>query len=187
MSDPVTVLEFWLDEVGPGGWYTQNNALDAKITAQFGALWQAANDGGLEHWIDGASATLAYLIVTDQFPRNMFRGEARAFATDPQARTAARRALDAGWDQDAPEPERQFFYMPFVHSEDPADPTLGVECFTNRMDSAQNLLHARAHQSIIKRFGRFPFRNDALGRTFTPEEKVFMDDGAYASVVRSLQ
>lgn len=187
MSDPVTVLEFWLDKVGPAGWYQQSDALDADITEQFGALWQAAHDGNLEHWVDGTTATMAYLIVTDQFPRNMFRNDPRAFATDPQARTAARLALEKGWDQDAPPPERQFFYMPFEHSEDPEDQALAVDCFTNRMDSADNLLHARAHQKIIQRFGRFPFRNDALGRISTPEEKEFMAKGAYASVVRSLQ
>ena len=187
MSDPETVLAFWLDEVGPAGWYIQRNALDAEITAKFGALWQSAHDGGLEHWINGTNKTLAYLIVTDQFPRNMFRGDPRAFATDARARAAARRALAADWDQDASAPERQFFYMPFEHSEDAADQTLSVDCFTTRMDSAENLLHARAHQAIIGRFGRFPFRNAALGRIFTPEEKVFMDEGAYASVVQSLK
>lgn len=187
MSDPVTVLEFWLETVGPSGWYEVNPDVDAEIVAQFGALWQAAHDGGLEHWIDGATGTLAYLIVTDQFPRNMFRGQARAFATDGRARDAARRALAENWDQDAPTPERQFFYLPFEHSEDLADQALAVDCFTTRMDNPETALHARAHQAIIQRFGRFPFRNTALGRNSTPQEQAFMADGGYGAVVRDLQ
>ena len=83
MSDPATVLSFWLDSVGPKGWYEVNPKVDADITAQFGALWQAALDGNLDHWIDGSTGTLAFLILTDQFPRNMFRGDPRAFAGAP--------------------------------------------------------------------------------------------------------
>jgi len=187
MSDPATVLSFWLDSVGPKGWYEVNPKVDADITAQFGALWQAVLDGNLDHWIDGSTGTLAFLILTDQFPRNMFRGDPRAFATDPIARDAARRALAQGWDQETPTPERQFFYMPFEHSEDPADQALAVDCFTNRMDSPETALHARSHQAIINRFGRFPFRNAALGRTSTDEEEAFMANGGYGAVVRELQ
>jgi len=187
MSDPATVLSFWLDSVGPKGWYEVNPKVDADITAQFGALWQAALDGNLDHWIDGSTGTLAFLILTDQFPRNMFRGDPRAFATDPIARDAARRAFAQGWDQETPTPERQFFYMPFEHSEDLADQALAVDCFTNRMDSPETALHARAHQAIINRFGRFPFRNAALGRTSTDEEEAFMANGGYGAVVRELQ
>jgi len=187
MSDPATVLSFWLDSVGPKGWYEVNPKVDADITAQFGALWQAALDGNLDHWIDGSTGTLAFLILTDQFPRNMFRGDPRAFATDPIARDTARRALAQGWDQETPTPERQFFYMPFEHSEDPADQALAVDCFTNRMDSPETALHARSHQAIINRFGRFPFRNAALGRTSTDEEEAFMANGGYGAVVRELQ
>ena len=87
----------------------------------------------------------------------------------------------------APLPERQFFYMPFEHSEDLADQALAVDCFTNRMDSPETALHARAHQAIINRFGRFPFRNAALGRTSTDEEEAFMANGGYGAVVRELQ
>lgn len=187
MSDPAEVLEFWLADVGPKGWYVVDEGVDAEIVARFGDLWQAARDGGLDHWVDGAIGTLAYLIITDQFPRNMFRGDPRAFSTDSRARDAARRALAEGWDQDAPAPERQFFYLPFEHSEDPADQALAVECFQTRMDNAETALHARAHQAIIARFGRFPFRNAALGRISTEEEKDFLEKGGYGAVVRSLE
>ncbi|WP_050527336.1 DUF924 family protein [Pseudorhodobacter aquimaris] len=187
MSDPMEVLDFWLQKVGAKGWYEVNPALDAEITDRFGDLWQAAHDGGLEHWVSGTVGTLAYLIVTDQFPRNMFRGDPRAFATDTLARDAARRALAENWDLDAPTPERQFFYLPFEHSEDAADQALAVDCFTTRMDNPESALHARAHQHIIQKYGRFPFRNAALGRKSTKAEEAFMNEGAYGAVVRSLQ
>lgn len=187
MSDPKEVLEFWLETVGQKGWYEVNASVDAEITARFGELWRAAHDGNLGHWVAGPVGTLAFLIVTDQFPRNMFRGDPRAFATDARARDAARLALAENWDQEVPTPERQFFFLPFEHSEDPADQTLAVDCFNTRMDNPESALHARAHQAIIARFGRFPFRNAALGRASTDEEVAFMEKGGYAAIVRELQ
>lgn len=187
MSDPVTVLDFWLGTVGPEGWYTADDGTDAEITAQFGNLWKVARDGGLDHWAEGSAGTLAFLILTDQFPRNMFRGLPDAFATDPIARNAARLAIARGWDVAVPEPERQFFYLPFEHSEDPADQDLAVQYMSARMSGESGALHARAHQEIIRRFGRFPFRNAALGRKSTPEERAFIDDGGYGTIVRDLQ
>lgn len=184
MSDPVEVLDFWLGEIGPEGWYLGGPEIDDACAARFGELWQALHEGGLEHWVDGTVGTLAYLVVADQFARNIHRGTALAFATDARARTAARRALDEGWDLGAPEPERQFFYMPFEHSEDPVDQALAVELFEERMpDNPESLLHACAHREIIRRFGRFPFRNAALGRETTPAEAEFLAAGGYAAAV----
>ena len=146
-----------------------------------------ARDGGLDHWVEGTVGTLAFLVLTDQLPRNMFRGKADSFATDPLALAAAKTAIAQGWDLDAPEPERQFFYMPLEHSEDPADQALCVELMAERMPSdPEMLLHARAHQEIIARFGRFPTRNAALGRVSTAEEAAFLEQGGYMAVVRSL-
>lgn len=187
MSDPQEVLEFWLHEIGPEGWYKGGEDIDLAC-ARFGDLWQAAHDGGLEHWVDGTVGTLAYLILTDQIPRNIHRGTALAFATDAQARAAARKAVAEGWDMGAPEPERQFFYMPFEHSEDPADQALAVRLLTERLSSDPEMaLHARAHQAVIARFGRFPTRNAALGRKSSPEEQAYLDEGGYAAVVKRLQ
>ncbi|WP_128253649.1 DUF924 family protein [Falsirhodobacter deserti] len=185
MDDPQSVLEFWLNEVSPEDWYNADPELDAEIRERFCDLWEAALQGGLEHWADGTVGTLAYLIVCDQFSRHLWRGKARAFATDGQARVAARRALEHGWDMGAPEPARQFFYLPFEHSEYHDDQALSVNLFRERMPEtgAENLLHAQAHEAIILRFGRFPFRNAALGRENTPEEQEFMDQGAYAGFV----
>ncbi len=188
MSDPVEVLEFWLHEVGPKGWYGGGDTIDSLCRDRFSDLWQAAHDGGLDHWVDGTVGTLAYLIVTDQIPRNIHRGTALAFATDPQARAAARKAVAEGWDLNAPEPERQFFYMPFEHSEDPDDQALAVTLMDQRLASdPEMVLHARAHQEVIRRFGRFPTRNAALGRPSTPEEQVYLDQGGYMAVVKAMQ
>jgi uncharacterized protein (DUF924 family) len=188
MSDPIEVLEFWLGEVGPEGWYAGGEALDDECRARFLDLWQAAHEGGLEHWVDGTVGTLAYLVICDQLARNMHRGTDLAFATDARALAAARQAVEAGWDMGAPEPERQFFYMPFEHSENPADQALAVRLLTERMASDPDMaLHARVHQAIIARFGRFPFRNAALGRDTTPAEAEFMAAGGYAAEVARLR
>ncbi|MFN4192980.1 MAG: DUF924 family protein [Tabrizicola sp.] len=188
MSDPIALLDFWLHEIGPDGWYAGGDEIDSLCRDRFADLWQAARDGGLEHWVDGTVGTLAYLILTDQIPRNIHRGTALAFATDPQARAAAGKALDAGWDMGAPEPERQFFYMPFEHSEDAEDQALSVRLLTERMPSDPEMaLHARAHQEVIARFGRFPTRNAALGRESSPEERQYLEDGGYMAVVNRLK
>lgn len=188
MSDPVEVLDFWLGEIGPKGWYAGGDEIDALVRERFADLWQAAHDGGLEHWVDGTVATLAYLITCDQFPRNIHRGTALAFATDARARAAARKAVAEGWDLNAPEPERQFFYMPFEHSEDPDDQVLAVQYLTERLASDPEMaLHARAHQEVIARFGRFPTRNEALGRVSSPEEQAYLDEGGYMAVVNRLK
>ncbi len=186
MSDPVEVLDFWLGEVGPDGWYAGGDEIDSACR-YFEPLWQAARDGGLDHWVDGTVGTLAFLVLTDQLPRNMFRGQADSFATDALALSAARRAVAEGWDMAAPEPERQFFYMPFEHSENPADQSRAVALMAERLTDPEMLLHARAHQDIITRFGRFPSRNAALGRDSTPAEAAFLAEGGYGAVVRALQ
>jgi len=188
MSDPVELLDFWLGEVGPDGWYIGGDEIDSTCRARFEDIWQAARDGNLDHWIDGTVGTLAFLILTDQLPRNMFRGTADSFATDPHALSAARAALAAGWDMGAPEPERQFFYMPFEHSENPADQALAVQLMQERLSSDPEMaLHARAHQAVIARFGRFPSRNAALGRANTAEESDWLAAGGYGAEVRRLQ
>jgi uncharacterized protein (DUF924 family) len=187
MPDPVAVLDFWLGEIGVEGWYKGGPAIDAACAA-FTDLWQAAHDGGLEHWVDGTVGTLAYLIVTDQFSRNIHRDTALAFACDARALAAAQTALEQGWDMHAPEPERQFFYMPFEHSEAPADQAMAVHLMDTRMPSDPDMaLHARAHAEVIRRFGRFPTRNAALGRISTPEEQAFLDAGGYGAIVTALK
>ena len=188
MSDPIEVLDFWLGEIGPEGWYKGSAEIDDACATRFGELLDALADEGLEHWVDGAVGSLAYLIVADQFSRNIHRGTPRAFATDALARAAARRAVEAAWDLEAPQPERQFFYMPFEHSEDLVDQDLAVELMQERMpDHPEQLLHAIAHREMIRRFGRFPLRNEALGRDNTPEETAFLAEGGYPALVETLR
>ena len=185
MSDPVELLDFWLGEIGPDGWYSGGDDIDSTCRARFQNIWQAARDGNLDHWIDGTVGTLAFLILTDQMSRNIHRGTAQAFACDPLALAAAKRAVEQGWDLGAPEPERQFFYLPFEHSEALEDQDRAVELIGERLPEggAETLLHARAHREIIRQFGRFPFRNAALGRLSSPQEAAFLAEGGYGAII----
>ncbi len=179
------VLDFWLREIGEDGWYKGGAEIDAAC-GRFLPLVEAARDGGLLDWLDGPQGALAYLLVTDQFPRNLYRGSALSFASDARARSVARQAVDAGWDMALPEPQRQFCYMPLMHSEEIADQDLCIRLFAARMPGI-HVLHARAHREVIARFGRFPFRNAALGRQTTAEEQAFLDEGAYPALVKAMQ
>ena len=188
MANPLDVLDFWLGEIGPDGWYKGGEEIDLQCMLSLGEETEAAALGHLDHWIAGPAPCLAYLILTDQMPRNIHRGKPASFASDPLARNAARIALAQGWDLQVPEPERQFFYMPFEHSENPADQELSVQLFTERLPgSPDNILHARAHQAVIAKFGRFPSRNAAMGRPSTPAEQEWLDKGGYPVEVQALK
>ena len=180
------VLDFWLG-AGPEKWYRQDDAFDDEITRRFGDLWNRGAAGALdEGWATNPRGALALIILLDQFPRNMFRGEARAFHSDERAKSIACYALDRGWDLREPEPQRQFFYMPFMHSELLVDQDHCVRLFAERMPG-ENVLHARAHREVIRRYGRFPYRNDALGRTTSEREQAFLDGGGYGAIVNELK
>lgn len=180
------VLCFWLDEVGPDGWYGGGGDLDAAIRDRFGATWEAAAAGRLSAWTCNARGTLAFLIVTDQFPRNMFRGTARAFATDPLALHVAKQAIRRGLDRAVEGEARQFFYLPLEHSETTPDQHRAVRLIASRMAAPATLDHARAHRAVIRSFGRFPYRNEALGRSSTSAERDMIAAGGYGTVFRSL-
>jgi uncharacterized protein (DUF924 family) len=156
MANPDDILAFWLDEVGPKGWYEANPELDATIRDRFRDDWKRAREGGMSLWLTYPSGTLAYIILTDQFPRNMFRGEGDAFATDDISRAAAKMAIDRNWDLRIDEPARQFFYLPLMHSECLSDQERCVRLLMTRMPETgeANLVHARAHREVIRRFGR---------------------------------
>ena len=181
------VVDYWLG-LGPAGWYAVDETVDAEIRARFAPAWEAALAGAFGAWAETAEGALGLLILTDQFPRNMFRGEARAFATDARARAVADAAIARGHDRAVPEPERQFFYLPFMHAEDLALQDRCIALIGERMpqEGAGNLPHARAHREIIRRFGRFPYRNEALGRKTTAEERAFLDGGGYGAVLREI-
>ena len=181
------IVDYWT-EVGPEGWYAGGDALDVEIRERFLSDWEEAAEGGLADWRSNATGALAYLILTDQFPRNMFRDEPRAFATDRMARNAAMIAVQRDFDLKTDEPIRQFFYLPFMHAEDTFDQDRCVRLVIARMPETgeENLRHARAHRDVIRRFGRFPYRNETLGRKTTEEEARFLDEGGYGAVVRAL-
>ncbi len=189
MSTLDEVIAFWLDEVGPDGWYANDPALDARIRDRYQPLWEKARDGRLCNWASCPRGSLAYLIVTDQFPRNMFRDDPRAFQTDALARKVAARACRLGFDRKIDEPARQFFYLPLMHSESQMDQDRAVRMFLLRMPrtGTDNLLHARAHRAVIREFGRFPYRNSALGRDTTQAEARFLADGGYGAALRELK
>jgi uncharacterized protein (DUF924 family) len=165
------ILGFWFDEHAKD-WFAKNPAFDAEIRSRFLEPHEAAAAGQLAHWADEARSCLALAILLDQFPRNMFRGEARAFATDALARAAARVILDRGWDKPMTQAERLVAYLPFEHSESLADQDLSCELMKDF--DAEQVRYAVRHREIIQRFGRFPHRNSVLGRESTAAEIEFL-------------
>lgn len=180
------VVSFWTQDLKPADWYRQDDALDAQIRERFFETWAAAARMRTT-WGATARGALGLLILTDQMSRNMMRGEARAFSTDGLARAVAKSAIARGFDLQIEGSERQFFYLPLEHSEVMPDQDRAVRLIMMRMDAPETLLHARAHREVICRFGRFPFRNDVLGRTSSQAEGAFLQDGGYGAVLRSLQ
>ena len=178
LATPADVVTFWR-EAGPERWFKKDAAFDDEIRRRFLATHEAAAKGRLRDWEATAEGALALLILLDQFPRNMFRGEARAFATDPLARAITAGALVRGYDALVPQNMRAFFYLPFEHSEDMADQERGLALY-KAVGDADGLKWAELHADIIRRFGRFPHRNAALGRATTPEEQAFLDGGGFA-------
>ncbi len=174
---PADIISFWR-EAGPKRWFEKDAALDDEIRRRFVGAHEAAAAGKLTDWEANAEGALALLILLDQFPRNMFRGQARMFTSDPLAHAIASRAILNGFDGATPD-MRGFFYLPFMHSEDLADQQRAIAFYRARND-ADGLKWAEQHADIIRRFGRFPHRNAVLGRVSTPEEQAFLDGGGFA-------
>jgi uncharacterized protein (DUF924 family) len=171
------IVQFW-QHAGKEAWFTKDAAFDAGFHDRFRELHFAAARRELDHWIDNPESALALMIVLDQFPRNCFRGTAHMFATDPLARSFARKALEAGYIGRVSRELQIFFLLPFEHSEDLADQHLSVELFAPFGE--EYLKYAIVHREIIERFGRFPHRNAALGRETTPDERAFLEGGGFA-------
>ncbi len=181
-APPALILDFW-QKVGPEGWFGGGPALDAEIATRFEASVRnacARLAQGPHPWEVSARSTLALLILTDQFPRNIWRGLTLSWAADPLARGVALRAANAGQDREMAGPMRVFFYLPFTHSEDMEDQNrccaLTEGAFGADSEFAR---HARAHRRIIEQFGRFPERNAVLGRSTTEEEQRWIRMGGY--------
>lgn len=163
------ILHFWFEEVSAERRFAKDEAFDKLILDRFGVLREAVKANGAAGWKDNPQAMLAAIILLDQFSRNISRGTAEAFATDDLARDLAREALEHGWDRSMSIVERQFLYMPFMHSENIEDQALSVRLF-EALGDAFILDFARRHAAQIARFGRFPQRNAALDRATTPGE-----------------
>lgn len=171
------ILDFWFKHVGEEGWWSHRPALDAECAERFAGLWNALRNEDAETFLARGDEALAAIILFDQLPRNMFRGKAEAFATDPLARMIARGAIARGYDIQIGGKGRQFFYMPFQHSEDMGDQALSLQLF-GALGDERALSFARQHCDIIHRYGRFPHRNAALGRPDRAEEGEAIAQGA---------
>ena len=169
------LLAFWR-EAGMDKWFRGGAAFDDECRARWQDAHFAAARRECDGWMDDADGALALVLLLDQIPRNIFRGSGHAFATDPLALHFAGRAIEAGFDAQVDPALRFFFYMPFEHSEAIADQRRAVDLFT-ALDDANLLGYAVAHRDVIARFGRFPHRNAALGRSNTPDEQAWLDAG----------
>lgn len=177
-ATPNDVLGFWRN-AGPEKWYAKNARFDDAIRLKFEPVHHRAARGEYEEWALTPEGSLALLILLDQFPRNLYRGSGHSFATDSNARAIARAASERGWHK-VVEPEmRQFMLLPFEHSEDIADQDYGLE-LAQDLGDPEILKWVNIHREIILRFGRFPHRNGLLGRTTTPEEHVFLNEGGFS-------
>jgi len=167
------VLEFWFKELEPSQWWVKDSALDELISQRFIDLHASANRCELFEWRKTAEGRLAEIIVLDQFSRNIFRGQAASFASDPLALALAQEAIALGADQAVSAVERSFLYLPFMHSESAEIHKVALALYTAN-GVASNLDFERKHKAIIDEFGRYPHRNDVLGRTSTAAELEFL-------------
>ena len=185
-TTPEEVLAFWFGREGEEGygefrevWFSKDLHFDREIRDRFEAVYEEAAAGELEDWKDEARSCLALIVVLDQFSRNMFRGDARMYATDHLALAAARHATERAYDRELSRFQRVFAYLPFEHSEDLEDQRFSVELFRRLAEETGQedlLVYAIQHLKIIERFGRFPHRNEILGRWTTPEEAEFLKE-----------
>ncbi|MGB5599142.1 MAG: DUF924 family protein [Thiothrix litoralis] len=170
---PADILDFWYKPPMSEQWFASTPAIDADILARYEALWASAAAGEWGAWRDSAEGCLALCIVLDQFPLNMFRGEARSFSTEQQAVAITKHAVKQGFDQRLPKDRLAFLYMPLMHSEHLADQDESVRLF-DASGLEGNAQFARHHREIVRRFGRFPHRNAALGRVSTADELAYL-------------
>ena len=171
------VVAFW-SEAGPALWFAKDAQFDARFRERFLRDHEAAARGELMQWQATPEGALALVILLDQFPRNAFRGTSRMYDTDAMARKVANTAFASGYDQKLPRELQKFLVLPFAHSEDLADQERSVALA--RRIGPDDLAHAEHHRDIVRRFGRFPHRNEILGRESTPEEKHYLDNGGYS-------
>ena len=175
--DPEFILNFWLDEVGPDCWYSFDESLDGLIEKKFKETLQHILSGGHSLWLTYPSGALAYIIVLDQFSRNIFRGNKSSFAAERIAIAASKQSIKFEFDLKIDEPARQFFYMPLMHSENLYDQEKCIRQILQKLPSSGHglLKHARAHRELIRSYGRFPSRNSQLGRKIRCSSKSILN------------
>ncbi|MFW2374131.1 MAG: DUF924 family protein [Gammaproteobacteria bacterium] len=167
------IIDYWYSDNMSRHWFNSTDVIDEQIRNRYEVLWQSARDGRLNHWMESAQGCLALIIILDQLPLNMFRGQAESFSTEQQAIIVARYAIDKGFDKSIPKQQLAFLYMPLMHSENIQDQNLSVSCFeTAGLD--ENAKFARHHRDIVIRFGRFPHRNAILNRDSSEQERVYL-------------
>jgi uncharacterized protein (DUF924 family) len=171
------ILDYWFEEIGEQGWWSHQYRLDETIRDRFEDLWRAWRSRTPESFLTSAEDALAGVILFDQFPRNMFRGSADAFSTDPLALAIASGAIDRELDEQMDQNQRSFLYMPFMHSEVLDDQQRSVLLFT-ALGIQNSLDYARKHHDVVAKFGRFPHRNVVLGRAMRPGEEAAAQEGA---------
>jgi uncharacterized protein (DUF924 family) len=167
------LVEFWFSDAVRPLWFNSTVEFDKALRQRYEPTWASARDGVYDHWAEEARSALALVIVLDQFPLNMFRQDALQYSTEAHARDIARQAIDAGLDRQLDNGQKAFLYLPFMHSEVLEDQDRSVELFT-AAGLEDNLKYANHHREVIERFGRFPHRNEALGRETTPEEREYL-------------
>ncbi len=173
------IIDFWFSDEVKKLWFNSNPEFDEKIRNLFEATYNAGASGLLKDWQETAQGTLALVILFDQFPLNMYRGNKKGFETESLSRDIAHAAIDKGFDQNMTGAEKAFLYMPFMHSENIQDQIRSVSLF-EAANLQDNLRFAKHHQDIVRRFGRFPHRNKLLGRESTPEELEYLNsDSAF--------
>jgi uncharacterized protein (DUF924 family) len=183
--NPHDVLDFWFGVPGEPeygahrrAWFAKEPAFDRAVQERFAPLYQAAAAGELDGWGETPAGALALVVTLDQFPHHLFRDTARAYATDGQALAAAWRALERGFDRQLLPVQRVFLYLPFEHAEDLALQDQAVALFealaAESPGFGEYLDYARKHREVVARFGRFPHRNEALGRVSSADEEAFL-------------
>lgn len=169
------ILDFWFVQTQPKQWFDKNDDFDALITKNFSAAYESAVKGAFDTWTQTAEGALALIILLDQMPRNMFRGTPKAFASDDKALTLAKNAVSKGFDKSFPAQKRRFFYLPYEHSEDLSDQKRCVDLFEAIKEEDQmGYDYALRHLEVIQNYGRFPHRNQILGRDNTPKEQEYL-------------
>ena len=171
---PQQIVDFWFSETVSKLWFRSTPEFDKRLRDDYEETLRRARYGELDHWRDSAVGCLALVIVLDQFPLNMFRGDALCYSTEAASIEVARHALAQGFDRELDGKQRAFLYMPFMHSEALEDQQLALELF-DQPGLEDNLRFARHHHDIVSRFGRFPHRNAALGRVNTPAENEYLE------------